>query len=281
MLGSEVLRLARGLVDIEVLEISRSSEISFDARDREFQDLAVQVGLCPTDWLVNCIGWIPQKASGDSEADEKLAWLLNAELMCQISESQKAHKFNWIQIGTDCVYSGESGLYPESSNKEVTDLYSASKIAGEQCSDNAIFIRSSIIGPDTATIAGLYSWFKSAIGSQPVPGFVNHQWNGVSTTAFAKLTIGIIQAGFTRPLHHNWVPKDIVTKFELLSLFAKELGLPAKSVTPVEANVAINRTLTTLDPELNRSLWRLAGYNQEQSIAELCHEFISIDRQLG
>ena len=49
MLGSEVLRIAKKQVDLEaleVLEVSRSSAIRFDATESEFQDLAGQIGLC-------------------------------------------------------------------------------------------------------------------------------------------------------------------------------------------------------------------------------------------
>ena len=201
--------------------------------------------------------------------------------MGQISATQRVQQFNWIQIGTDCVFSGESGSYLESSVKEATDLYSESKIAGEEFAANSMFIRSSIIGPDRSTSAGLYSWFKGAIGLGPISGFVNHHWNGVSTTAFARLAAGIVLSGITQPFHQHWVPQDKVSKFELLGLFSNELGLPAEMVKPFEAEVAINRTLATIDPDFNRNLWILAGYNQEQSVARLCHEFIAVDKELG
>jgi dTDP-4-dehydrorhamnose reductase len=280
MLGSELFRVASGS-EIEVVPVSRSSGVRFDAQTDLFASLASELKLSPEDWLANCIGWIPQKSSGDYLVDQRDAWLLNSSLLEQIAETRDSLGFNWVQIGTDCVYNGQSGSYIESSKKNASDLYGLTKITGEQFTRNALLIRTSIIGRDTRTSASLFAWFKQEITKTEVSGYVNHIWNGVSTTAFARLVLGLINAEQTNPIYQHWVPRDLVSKYQLLSIFASQMGLDTSLVLPVDHELHVDRTLSTSNPSRNEELWRLAGYNQGQTILDLCSEFILLDKQLG
>jgi len=280
MLGSEVSRVARES-GLKVIEVSRSSYVPFEAESMDFDQVAIELGLGDTDWLVNCIGWIPQKSSGDEVADAHLAELLNTSLPDQISRSQKKHGFHWIQIGTDCVFDGKSGGYTELSPKNGTDLYGRSKIAGEALSDGAIQIRCSIVGRDDRTHSGIYSWFKSSIQGGKVSGYTNHRWNGVTTTAFARLAVGLVSQNWTQPMDQHWIPQDSVSKFDLLALFASSLGEKPGEVQRTAANETVDRELGTVNPEVNSQLWAIAGYPEVPTIESLCKEFIKIDRELG
>lgn len=280
MLGSEVSRVARES-GLKVIEVSRSSDVLFEAESMDFDQVAVKLGLGETDWLVNCIGWIPQKSSGDEVVDVHLADLLNTSLPGQISRSRKKHGFHWIQIGTDCVFDGKNGGYTELSPKNGTDLYGLSKIAGEASSDGAIQIRCSIVGRDERTHSGIYSWFKSAIKNSKVSGYTNHRWNGVTTTAFARLAVGFVNQDWTQPMDQHWIPKDVVSKHELLQLFASSLGEKTGDIQRTAASETVDRELRTLNPEINSRLWAIAGYPQVPTIESLCQEFIKIDRELG
>jgi dTDP-4-dehydrorhamnose reductase len=280
MLGSEVSRVAMS-EGIHLEAISRSSEISFDAETSSFADLAKELKLTENDWLVNCIGWIPQKSSGNLDQDQRLATLLNTTLPGQICESKAQLGFNWIQIATDCVFRGDRGGYLESDTKDADDIYGLSKIAGEKDSAGAIQIRSSIIGRDTRTNSGMYSWFKSAVAKGSVDGYVNQIWNGVSTTAFARLAVGMLRDGWKESLSQHWLPSDAMSKYELLELFANYWGYSSSLVAPVDSEWSLDRTLGTQNAHTSETLWALAGYAMPPSIAELCGEFIEIDRKLG
>jgi len=280
MLGSEAVRIAE-VNRIPVVAISRSSEVPFDAESMEFEQVARKLGLSEADWLVNCIGWIPQKSSGDKNEDKRLATLLNTNLPHQLSRAKAQLGFNWIQIATDCVYKGDRGNYSESDPKDAEDLYGLSKIAGEDLSQGAIQIRCSIVGRDTRTSSGIYSWFKSEASKGLVNGYLNQHWNGVSATAFARLSIGTLKGDWTTPVSQHWLPRDAVSKFELLELFAKSLELKPSAVAPVQANDSVNRILVTEDQNASDALWKLAGYSKVPTINELCQEFIAADRKLG
>jgi dTDP-4-dehydrorhamnose reductase len=280
MLGSEAVRIAK-VNSIPVVAISRSSEVPFDAESMEFEQVARKLGLSESDWLVNCIGWIPQKSSGDEKEDKRLATLLNTNLPDQLSRAKAQLGFNWIQIATDCVFKGDRGNYSESDPKDAEDLYGLSKIAGEENSKGAIQIRCSIVGRDNRTNSGIYSWFKSAASKGPVNGYVNQHWNGVSATAFARLSIGMLKGSWTTPISQHWLPSNVVSKFELLELFSGSLGLRPSAVALVQATDSVNRTLVTEDQGASEALWKLAGYSTAPSIDELCQEFIAADRKLG
>jgi dTDP-4-dehydrorhamnose reductase len=156
-----------------------------------------------------------------------------------------------------------------------------SKIAGEDLSQGAIQIRCSIVGRDTRTRFGIYSWFKFVASKEPVNGYVNQHWNGVSATAFARLSIGLLKGDWTTPVSQHWLPRDAVSKFELLELFAKSLELGPSEVYPVRANDSVNRILVTEDQNASDALWKLAGYSKVPTIDGLCQEFIAADRRLG
>ena len=280
MLGSEVSRVAKQK-KLNLLELSRGEEISFDAESESFEHFAERLNLNSDDWLVNCIGWIPQKATYDAEENIRVATLLNTKLPEEISQSREKLGFSWIQIATDCAFKGDKGNYQEDDSKDGDDLYGVSKIAGEKLSRGAMQIRCSIVGPDKKTNSGLYSWFKRAIKDGTVKGFSNHQWNGVTSTAFAKLAVAVFENDLRSPLDQHWVPQDKVSKYELLQLFADQLGYEKSRVEEFATETKIDRTLATQNQETNERLWKLAGYESIPSIEELCQEFIEIDKQIG
>ena len=280
MLGSEVARVAKEK-NLNLLEVSRAEEISFDAESESFDHFAERINLTSNDWLVNCVGWIPQKATKDAEENIRVATLLNTKLPEEISQSREKLGFNWIQIATDCAFKGDKGNYHEDDPKDGDDLYGVSKIAGEKLSRGAMQIRCSIVGPDKKTNSGLYSWFKSAIKDGTVKGFSNHYWNGVTSSAFARLAVAIYENDIRAPLDQHWVPRNQVSKYELLRLFANQLGYEKSRVEEFQTETSINRTLSTGNHEANKRLWKLAGYESIPSIEELCQEFIEIDKQLG
>ena len=140
-------------------------------------------------------------------------------------------------------------------------------------------IRSSIIGPDHRTRAGLYSWFQGeAFEGKKVKGFSNHLWNGVSTTAFARLAVGLAKSGHRDPFQIHWVPVDTASKLEVLRLFAENLGVSPELIQPGLAPSTVDRTLATDDAALNQDLWRLAGYDHVPTIRELVAELVALDK---
>ena len=280
MLGQAVTResLRSGL---EVLEVSRTAGILWDYFESDFSNLVSKIGLTKADVLVNCIGWIPQKSSGSKEQDERDAHALNVELIREIQVSQDAVGFNWVQIVTDCVFSGKAGLYSERSTLDPVDLYGQTKSLGESHMPGAMRIRSSIIGPDQIHHSGLYEWFKNQPAHSSVQGFTNHLWNGVSTKAFGLLVAGLSGQRKVRPGIHHWIPSDSISKHGLLEIFKDELDREDVFIEKHDTVNSANRVLTTVNPEVNSELWAVAGYDRIPSIQELAREFILEDLKEG
>lgn len=279
MLGSELVRVAT-LAGFDLLATSRLSEPRFDALSERFLDFAEVAQLSDKDFVVNAIGWIPQKAAGDETKDQRDAHLLNDSLLASIASAQRKFGFRWLQIGTDCVFSGASGGYSETSLKDAEDLYGRSKVDGESHCGEAILVRSSIVGPEHISNAGLYAWFKSQQGKTEISGFNNHLWNGVTTTAFARLAVGLAKSDVRQILQH-WTPEDVVTKAQLLRMFAANLGVPEDVVKPVESPRSVDRTLATISKTRNSMLWELAGYDGVPTIEELVSEMVEVDSGKG
>jgi dTDP-4-dehydrorhamnose reductase len=278
MLGQEVARQAN-VAGIETLKISRSADISWDYYQSSFVTLIEELGLQESDVLVNCIGWIPQKSSGDPELDRVQAYKLNVALISEIQSEQVLHGFGWIQILTDCVFDGKAGGYLEGATHSPVDLYGSTKSLGEDEMPGAMKIRSSIVGPDINHGSGLFEWLRGQDLGAELKGYQNQFWNGVSTLAFSRLVANLALQKLVIPGTHHWIPLDSVTKFELLEIFRTKLHRGDLTLSGVTVGDSIDRTLRTSDLEKNSFLWSLAGYKEVPTVEQICDEFIDLDKR--
>ena len=237
--------------------------ISFDAHLDVFNTLALKTR---PDYVINCIGTIkPLIREGDTNSI-KNAQLVNSYLPFSISKSAVELDFQYLQIGTDCVFSGSKGGYTEKSKLDAQDVYGKTKIAGEYLTSNKSVIRSSIIGPEKGKGKSLLNWFYNEQSSE-INGFNNHLWNGVSTLNFSKIIHGIVEGRHDVGLIQHLIPSDVVTKYELLKMFSKHFKKPIK-INKINAENALDRTLNTVNSIKNENLWKLGGYTEAQTIEE-------------
>ncbi len=225
------------------------------------------------DSVVNCIGVIKPKIDEFDSNSVNETINTNSYFPLELQNFCNELNIRYIQIGTDCVFSGEIGQYAEDSFKDPKDLYGKSKIVGEVEGLNKYIIRSSIIGPEKGKGFSLMNWFLNNEDSQ-VSGFKNHLWNGVTTLSFAKVAEGLIRNTELDFKTQHLVPKNLITKANLLekfkSAFNKEID-----IKHIDAEQVIDRTLKTNFPETNKKLWKIAGYDEvpsiEDNIEELFH----------
>jgi len=241
--------------------------INFDALSNEFTELAYKV---QPDYVINCIGAIKPLINENKNKSIINAQTINSFLPLSIAKSANELNFKYLQIGTDCVFSGSSGMYLESSDTDAVDVYGKTKIAGEILANNKSVIRSSIIGPEHGPGRSLLNWFYHE-QSDELNGYNNHFWNGVTTLNFSNVINGIIEDNYDVGSIHHLIPLDIVTKFELLQLFASYFKKEI-TIKNTEANKVINRTLRCLNPVKNEMLWNLGGYKQIPTVEENINE---------
>jgi len=166
------------------------------------------------DAIINAIGILNE----DAERHKAEAVLVNSYLPHFLSETTKNMRTKIIQMSTDCVFSGKSGSYTESSLKDGELFYDKTKALGELDNDIDLTFRNSIIGPDMNEKGiGLFNWFMKQKGQ--INGFDKAIWTGVTTLTLAKA----IQQALIEDLCgiYNLVNNKTITKYELLRLLSK------------------------------------------------------------
>ncbi len=208
---------------------------------------------------------------------------VNALLPYELAEICHETGARMIHVTTDCVFSGAGGRggaynhYRERDVHDSSNFYGRTKSMGEVLHDKRVLnLRCSIVGPEPRIPGkGLLGWFLSHPRTNPILGFGDHLWNGVTTLALAKVIQGIVLNAddlkfASLPRIHHLVPKGEVSKAALLELFAAHFGKPSK--IEVHNVGGVDRTLGTSHPDLNKRLWRLAGYGKPPRIEEMIRE---------
>ena len=221
------------------------------------------------DYIVNCIGMIKHLINESDQNSVNLARKINSEFPADLNTYANRLNIPVIQVGTDCVYSGKSGLYSESDSHEPLDTYGLTKNIGEQTSADSMLIRCSIVGKELKSNNSLLEWVLSQPKAALIKGYVNHIWNGVTTLHFSQIISGVIKSGTYKPGIMHLVPKDIVNKYELINLISLNFGRSDLQISQFEAEIPINRSLITNNPEQNLQLWSNGGYNEVPTIAEM------------
>ncbi len=224
------------------------------------------------EWIVNCIGITKPLIHDDAPADIVRAVRVNAVLPYRIAAQASSTGARVIQIATDCVYSGARGAYQEDDPHDALDVYGKTKSLGEVPRPRVYHLRCSIVGPEPKEGKSLLEWFCRQPRRARVKGYTNHLWNGVTTLHFARVTQAIIKTGLELPLRQHLVPSGVVTKGELLRLFARCYGRGDVEIESVAVERRVDRTLGTRRPDINRTLWTAAGYVEPPGIPEMILE---------
>ena len=231
------------------------------------------------DVVVNAIGIVRQVIDELNVNHVKLAHCVNSEFSRLLDELGFKSGIPVIQIGTDCVFSGVVGRQTESSPHSYTDLYSFTKMVGEEISKNTKILRTSIVGREFHSSHSLLNWVLTQPIGAKINGFNNHYWNGVTTLHFAKLISGVIKnKEFITGVQHV-VPRNIVSKYDLVRCIADKFDRRDLEIFNYEANERIDRSLGTDFPDRNSQLWKNGGYEVPPTIQEMLAEYASWDNK--
>jgi dTDP-4-dehydrorhamnose reductase len=284
MLGSVTLDSYMQSGEFEVIATYRNEEevkpfkdkypaVDFRLLDAEEQSVdAIAKAIEGADWVVNSIGIIKPYIHDDNAVEVERAIRVNGLFPHLLAKASKQVNAKVIQIATDCVYSGAKGAYVESDLHDAIDVYGKSKSVGEAYFDNIFHVRCSIIGPELKAHMSLMDWFLGNPKGATLNGFTNHQWNGVTTLQFAKLSQGIVKENIEFDHLQHIVPGNLITKANLLKCFAREFDREDITVNEVEAPKIIDRTVSTNNDELNKKIWNAAGYQTPPTIEEMVAE---------
>lgn len=239
----------------------------FEAKNHSLEALVKD--LEAGDYVINCIGMVKSLIREDEPESCAAAYFLNSEFPSKLAAIAEAKGLKVIQMATDCVYSGAAGNYSETSQHDALDVYGKSKSLGEIASPAVMNIRVSVIGKGNQ---GLYHWVASQPQNATISGYLDHQWNGITSVEYGRIIAGIVRESLFAPGVHHLVPTGSVNKNELVHLIADNAGRPDLKIIPVNSGKAVDRTLTTNDKAFNAKLWASAGRATVPSVAELVAE---------
>ena len=207
-----------------------------DATDFEYLRKIVLNG--KFDSVINCVGLLNQFAENDHAA----AVMLNGYLPHYLAKITENTDIQIIHMSTDCVFSGKTGGYTEEAIPDGTLFYDKSKALGELEDKKNITLRNSIVGPDIKESGiGLLNWFMQQ--REAVNGFTGAIWTGQTTLQLAKT---MERAAETRAHGlFNAVPKETISKYELLKLFNEFIRREQIEIRKVDKFIADKSLIRT------------------------------------
>jgi dTDP-4-dehydrorhamnose reductase len=247
MLGNAVLRLFSQSPGYEALGSVRSSAaqtlLPNDLRSYLIPGIDVAnidtlihlFAIARPDIVINCVGLVKQLADAD---DPLIAIPINALLPHRLARFCAVAGARFVHMSTDCVFSGERGMYTEMDAADAKDLYGRSKLLGEVDYPHAITLRTSIIGHELGGAHSLVSWFLRQEGS--VKGFKRAIFSGLPSVEIARVIRDhVIPHPELHGLYH--VSAAPINKFDLLALVAEAYG--KSIIIKADEQVVIDRSL--------------------------------------
>jgi len=255
-------------IESQSLLPAAGKRVAFDAKTDSVESLELQ----NFDYVINCIGIIKSRIHDDNQKEIETAVIVNSLFPSRLATAAAEVGTKIIQIATDCVFSGEQGLYSETSQHDARDVYGKTKSLGETQSGSVMHLRVSTIGPEQGRSTLLLEWVRNQSKDAQITGYTDHLWNGITTKAFARIARGVIESNNFTPGVHHIIPADEMSKSDLVSELAKTFGRQDIQVMPAESGKAVNRTLTTNHQDFNARLWRDAKYQGIPTIRQLLAE---------
>lgn len=203
-----------------------------------FDAIVRAMGSVQPDAVVNCIGVIKQLPTA---TDPLISIETNSLFPHRLANLCKAAGARLVHISTDCVFSGSRGNYSEGDISDAQDLYGRSKYLGEVATlDNAITLRTSIIGRELRSTSGLVEWFLSQ-QEKTVQGWTRAIYTGLTTNVLSRVIADVLQRH--RDLHGVYqVASEVIDKYALLCLIrdAYRVNITIEPFDGVEIDRSLN-----------------------------------------
>lgn len=168
--------------------------------------------------VINCTGITSHSPEGENELR---VMKINSHFPNDVHALCLKYHCKFIQISTDCIFSGLRGKYAETDKPDPTDLYGRSKFLGETDPQNSLVLRTSIIGREIETKRNLLEWFLS---QKECFGYDKAYFSGLTTNEFAKVMKNkVLPKLHLKGIYH--VGANRISKYDLLCLIKSKLKL--------------------------------------------------------
>jgi len=214
MLGNMVNKYLSSKYEVITTNL-RAEDYAFDQLIKNFEG----------DYIINCIGRIPQKWK--HWIDTEPGMTINTNLPIKLNKNAKCRV---IHPSSDCE---ENGIDEYARSK----LYATNYILSE--GQRTKIIKCSIIGPELETCDSLFSWVLNQ--KKDINGYTNQMWNGITSLEWAKRAEDIM-------IH--WRKYDKMNVFRTVRISKFYLIHQIVSIF----NLNINVIPFELDNEIDRSL---------------------------
>jgi dTDP-4-dehydrorhamnose reductase len=227
MLGHKLVQVLSESFDVSTTirgSLQKYEKFELFRRQQTFENINVEnidsvkgvVEAVKPNVLINAIGVIKQIPTAK---DTIKTLTINSIFPHRLAELAREFQFRLINIGTDCVFSGNKGNYVETDVPDASDLYGKSKQLGEVTAENCLTLRTSIIGRELFTAHSLVEWFLSNRDGT-VKGYRKAVFSGFPTIVLAEILANIIENHPTlEGLYH--VSSQPINKHDLLNLIKK------------------------------------------------------------
>ena len=239
MLGHKLCQMLPRM-DFEVAATVRKPAEFYQAHGELFSGVELIGGVDATDFggleaavrgwkpdaVINCIGIIKQLREAKNPI---ISIEINSLLPHRLAVLCGEIGARFIQISTDCVFSGEKGSYRESDESDARDLYGRTKFLGETTKDEtaAITLRTSIVGREISESRhGLLEWFfsQASLPGNTINGFTKAIYTGFTTAEMVRIMAMIIREHpELSGVYH--AASEPINKFDLLCMIRDVMGL--------------------------------------------------------
>lgn len=208
--------------------------------------------------VVNCIGLVKQNSASK---DHIKSITINSVFPHKVFDICQKINSRFIQISTDCVFSGAKGYYSETDFTDPQDVYGRSKLLGEINNQGAITLRTSIVGHSLISNHGLIDWFLNQ--ENKIKGYNKAIFSGLTTFELSKIIIEhIIPDLELNGIYH--VSSSPISKFDLLNLVRK-VYKKSIEIYP-DDSLVINRSLNS---QRFKNITKYSPPSWEQMINEM------------
>ncbi len=264
MAGHVISKYLTTFKEYKIIKVARETNfgnIDYKIDVTNFKQVEDLIYNLSPNFIINAVGILNKFA----ETNPDQAILLNSYFPHFLFRCSKNCNCKFIHISTDCVFDGEKGGYSEFDQKNGKGFYAQSKALGEVLYEDALTIRTSIIGPELKKDGiGLFNWVINQ--KNEIKGYKNAFWSGVTTYELAKfINYIIINKNFKGLIHLTNNIK--ISKFDLISIINEVYNLNLK-ISP-DYNYTVDKSLLNTRDDLK---YKLPSY--KEMIKDL-KEFIS------
>ncbi len=197
----------KGMLGHMVVKYLRSKGVLVHTMEKRWPLNQQEIKTFDGDYIINCIGAIPQRTNEFSINWELPIWL-DQNTPCKV-----------IHPGTDCEM--DEDAYGISKDIAANYIRTFSKQTKS--------LKTSIIGPELNNTASLLEWFLAS--EEEVIGYTKAMWNGNTTLTWAKQCLDLMQ-DWSEYDNETVLFSDDISKYNLLhdikEIFNKDIKIIAK-----------------------------------------------------